>query len=153
MNTHKKIGLALALVGIVAGTAVAQEEIFQKREALMKSFGGALYGVINRMNKGTNPYDSAKAIEAVKTIQAKMADIEAVFPKGSAGSSAASKFSASPKIWQEPEKFAAAIANLRKVVNENVEVAGKDANGAKAAFKAINDACEACHDQFQLNKG
>ena len=57
------------------------------------------------------------------------------------------------RAGSDPEKFTAAIANFRKAVNASVDLAGKDLDGAKAAFKTINEGCNGCHEQYQLKKG
>lgn len=73
-------------------------------------------------------------------------ELDRLFPAGSnvEGSEAL------PLIWEEPEEFSAAIAELVSATNNLVEAAqGDDQTAIGEAFREVGSSCRSCHDKFR----
>lgn len=56
-----------------------------------------------------------------------------------------------PSIWEEPEKFAAAIKKAEEATAAFQEaVAGGDSETIGKAFRDVGMACRGCHDDFRV---
>ena len=76
-------------------------------------------------------------------------DMVSQYPKGS-GPKNYPKTDALPKIWDDAEGFAKAVADFEAAANELHEAAkGRDYTAAKAAFEKAGDQCGSCHDAFR----
>jgi cytochrome c556 len=75
------------------------------------------------------------------------AELGSIFPEGSA----VDESEALPVIWEEPEKFAAAIAKLQDATAAFVvAVDGGDKAAIGAAFRNVGMSCRGCHDDFRV---
>jgi cytochrome c556 len=143
----------VALAGVaVAVTAVHAQSDVLPSTAVMRDMGQAFYRDLNNMVKGEAPYDQAKAAEAYAKLTAAAAKISASFPESSKGkTSANTRFSASPKVWEDKAAFDAAAAKLTKEIADNRGKVGT-LDGLKAAYPAVSNACNACHEGFRLRR-
>jgi cytochrome c556 len=75
------------------------------------------------------------------------AELANVFQEGSAVDDS----EALPAIWEEPEKFAAAIAKLQdSTAAFTVAVEGGDKATIGGAFRDVGMSCRGCHDDFRV---
>jgi cytochrome c556 len=136
---------ALALLG--AG-AVAAQDIYQEREALMKGFGkqmGVVKGVVVE-SKGT----LADVVAAAKAIEANVPRIPSMFPPGTnAGES-----EALPVIWEKWPDFEAQAKTMGGFAAKLEQAAASGDQAATAgAFAALGkDGCGGCHEVFRKKK-
>lgn len=143
MKSFSRVALvALGLVAL-AGTALAQDPI-AARKATMKKIGGSL-AVLVKMNKGETPYDAASAKAAVEAIANDLKGVDANFPAGSDQGDT----KAGAKIWEDMAGFKAALAKAEETSKGAVALAGKDADGLKAAIGAIGQSCSGCHNTYR----
>ena len=63
-----------------------------------------------------------------------------------------SKYSSSPKIWEERAKFDAEIADFAKIVSA-AQSKAKDVDTLKAMFQPIGRQCGSCHEDFRQKDG
>ncbi len=144
--------LLAAAVAALGMTAVSAQSDVLPSTALMKEQSQAMYGVLNRMAKGEIPYDQAKANDAIAKLATLTSKIPGAFPASSKGKmSPNTRYSASPKIWDNRADFEEYATNLAKAIADNRgKITGLD--GLKAAYPQINDACNACHNDYRLRK-
>ena len=138
-----------ATVILVTGGAFAQSGVLPST-TLMGEQAQALYRELNGMVKGASPYDKAKADAAIATLKDTSSRIPSAFPESSKGKkSPNSRYSASPKVWENPDAFKAKAAALSKVINDNADKVST-LDGLKASYPAINNACNSCHDDYRV---
>lgn len=76
-------------------------------------------------------------------------DMVAQYPEGS-GPKNYEKTDALPKLWEDPEGFAKAVADFEAALGVLGEAAAKhDLEAAKAAFEKAGDSCGNCHDAYR----
>jgi len=149
MLTRFVVALAGAVVAVT--TAQAQSDVLPST-VVMRDMGQAFYRDLNNMVKGEAPFDKAKAEEAYAKLTAAAAKISTSFPDTIQGkTSANTRFSSSPKVWEDKAGFGAASAKLTKEISDN---RGKidTLDGLKATYPAINNACGGCHEVFRLRR-
>ena len=74
------------------------------------------------------------------------AQLKLLFPEGSGGE----ETHALPAIWEEPEKFAEAVAKGEKATAQLREAAASgDRKAIMAAFKAVGESCKGCHESYR----
>jgi len=72
-------------------------------------------------------------------------ELDAIFPEGSGAGS-----EALPAVWQQTEKFAAAVEANQSATAELQAAVGTGNRGAIAgAFKKVGDSCKGCHENFR----
>jgi cytochrome c556 len=129
---------AFAQSGVLPGTSLMGEQ------------ARALYRDLNGMVKGEAPYDKAKADAAIAKLKDTSARIPAAFPESSKGKkSPDARYAASPKVWENPDAFKAKAAALSKTIDDNAGKVGT-LDGLKAAYPAINSACNSCHEDYRV---
>jgi cytochrome c556 len=143
MRTAYRIAALSLAFATIAGTAIAQDPI-GSRKAAMKTIGGSV-GLLTKMVKGEEAYDSAKAKGAVDAIAKAAQGFDALFPAGSDQGDT----KAGPKIWEDQAGFKAALAKLQEATGPAAEKAGKDVDGVKAALGALGATCKGCHETYR----
>ena len=138
---------ALHLLGSVAGSAADDDghAAFAHRADTMKRMGRALYTTIGRVVRGKAELDQ-QAIDAAGTIADLAPTIGSLFPPGSNVGDSRIKpeiFDAAPRVSQLVSGVQAAAAGLVAAAK------GGDKNALAAAYKAQDEACEACHRDFR----
>ena len=136
---------ALAL----AATAASADPIAE-RKALMKSNGAAM-GVLGGMAKGDKPFDAAAALDALQRLQddASKMDPAVLWPAGSDTGDTTS----SPKIWEDPAGFQAAIDKFKADTAAAAAAPPADLDAVKAAMGAVGSNCASCHEAFRVKRG
>lgn len=145
---------SVAAIMLGVSVAAAQQDVIKQRKELMKH-NGAAGKVLGDMAKGAKPFDLAAAKKAFATFEDAAAKMPELFPassKDETGSSAADKFSPTPKVWEDMADFKARFQKLgadAKAAAASV----KDVASLKEALGSIgkND-CGACHKIYRSEK-
>lgn len=118
---------------------------FDHRVDVMKRMGRALYVTIGKVVRGKAELGPATA-EAAETIVTLSAGIPTLFPAGSAVGDSRAKpeiFAAGPRVQELAAAVRQAAAGLAAAAKSG------DKAALAAAYKAQDDACEACHRDFR----
>lgn len=145
MRTVVVVGTLL----LSAGAVVAQQDLVNQAQNLMKANGKNLGGVLGPMFKGEKPYDQAAVDAALAQLDDTAKKLPTMFPASTKGLKPEGDYSASPKIWEDKAGFDAKIASFAKVVTE-AKAKIKDLDSLKANFPGIGKECGACHETFRL---
>jgi cytochrome c556 len=147
-----RVLIAVAALAVGATTVIAQQEnIAAKRNAIMKQSGKAMYGVIGGINRGASPYDQAAVDTAFNDLDAAAKQYVTLFPANALTSVSESNFVMTAKAAGNVKDLEAKAAASAKLVADNKGKV-KDLDGLKAAFTAINDGCNACHNDYRAKK-
>jgi cytochrome c556 len=134
-----------------SAAAFAAEDPIAVRKALMDSMGGAA-GLYGGVMKGEVDYSPAIGMAAITTAAAVAAAVPDFFPAGSDTGDT----TASPKIWEDPDGFAAKIGELQQATAKAVAAAGEDgpadAEAFKAAMEPVTGLCKECHETYRVKK-
>ena len=143
--------LTAATVGLTSAAAMAQEKPMPQelaRQGLMWTSALNL-GILGKMAKGEMAFDAAQAQLAADSIVAiSQVNMGILWPEGSDNFS--SDFTrADPKIWENPDDFAAKWADFGKAAKglQAAVAAGQAALGP--AMGAAGGSCKACHDNYR----
>lgn len=170
------VGIAGASVGIGGQTASAQDTPgpLKVRAQLMKMNGAAM-GMASKMAKGEEPYDAAKAAEAMAVVARNMETFTELFPSdgaemapdAAAVDAAIQQYAAAypdlltqaesddgvtrakEEIWQD---FAAFKAEADKTATDAKAAEAAAAEGQEAfqtALGAVGQNCGSCHEMFR----
>ena len=147
-NVFKIAVLSLALVGLMAPPALAQEGAIKYRQSVMKAVG-AHYSAMDSILKGKGGQSGdlkvhANALAALAKVAAK------IFPKGSDFGITRVK----EDIWENPKEFKKAI---QVFIDESAKMAKIAASGklkrTTTQFRYLGkNACAACHKKFREKK-
>ena len=146
---HKLLITTLALV-LSAGLSVpiaaepTAEDAYEYRESVMTALKGHA-GAISRQVRGLAG-DPDHVGSHAKAIAGLGSELHTIFAEGSniEGSEALAA------IWDEPEKFAEALANAEEAMAALGEIAdGGDMEAIGNAFTNVGKACKGCHDSFR----
>lgn len=143
------LGIA-ALAAFCATSSVALAQ--QKPEDVIK-FRKALYTVIGwhngqmgQMVKGQQPFDQNIFVRNSTTIH----QLSQVAPAAFAPGSDKGETRAKPEIWQDQDKFKAAMERFQSEAAKMSEVSKQgNADQIKSQFGALAKACSNCHDNFR----
>jgi cytochrome c556 len=140
--------VAVAIVAVAVGAAIAQQDPIAARRSLMKANGDqAKVGA--SMMKGETPFDLDKARAIFAAFEDAAAKVPALFPENS---KTGGDTAADPKIWANMDDFRARFAKFGADAKEALANV-KDLDSFKAAFGAIgkND-CGGCHEKYRIKK-
>lgn len=141
-----------ALIGIVAtlGLSVqvaaetSAEDAKKYRLSIMTTLKGHI-GAASMTVRGLVDDNGQLAGHAAGLVSG-AAELGNIFQEGSA----VDHSEALPAIWEEPEKFAAAIERVQEATVAFQEaVAGGDGEAIGAAFRNMGKSCGGCHDDFR----
>lgn len=135
------------LLGI--GAVMAQQDLVNQTQALMKANGRNLGAVLSAMAKGDKPYDQAAVDAALAQLDDTAKKMPTLFPDSVKGLKPEGDFSSSPKIWDNRAEFDAHIASFAKVVTA-AKASIKDIDSLKAAVPGIGKECGTCHEMFRV---
>ena len=140
----KRTVLAMVAVGLGIGAVMAQSDPIAQRKQLMKS-NGQHSAAVNRMVRGEDPFDAAKASAAFTAWSEnapKLLPLFAAPPPEGADSRAL------PKIWEAKADFDKRLNELGKAATDNKgKVATLDE--LKVAYPAVNKVCNDCHELYR----
>jgi len=134
----------VAAVALTTTAVVAQQDPIAARKDLMKA-NGRNAGVIVKMVKGEEAYDTAKVKAAFDQWDETATKFPSLFPDSSKNGDTR----ALPAVWTERAKFEAAVAKFKKDVDDNRAKAMSGADGLKVALAAVGKNCSDCHEAFR----
>ena len=146
MQTFKSGSLAMLIVGLgVLATARAAdnpEDVVKYRHAIMEAMAShaSAFQLLATGKIGARQHlrDHADAIANMS------GELDFLFPEGSDGEETL------PAIWEQPEKFSAAIAKMQEAASKLSEAAGSDDRTVVlGGLTAAGKACKGCHESFR----
>ena len=151
-RTQRRIAIAAVLVAAASGTAIAQQRPDREiryRQSVMNVIGRAM-GPMGAMAQGKIAFNAAVAQKNSALVETLIAlPWDAFAP----GTDKGAPTRASDKIWKEMPKFKKSAETTQKAAAALSAAAkgGKEAE-FKAAFGELGRACNACHDDYQLDE-
>lgn len=135
------------LLGV--GAVMAQQEIAVQQDNLMRSQAKSLYTIILKMTKGDIPYSQKAADEALANLETDVAKIAKTFAVNPKQDVVNATYGSSQKVWRNKADFYSKIPPVQKAI---AEAKGKitDVASLKAAYTAINDRCNDCHETYRV---
>lgn len=145
----KRMMIVVGILSLGAGAAMAQQEIAVQQDNLMRSIAKNQYGIIQKMTKGDIPYDQKAVDQAIASIEADVAKIAKTFEVNPKQDVVNATYGASAKVWQNKADFDSKIPPVQKAI---ADVKGKisDVASLKAAYTAINERCNDCHETYRV---
>jgi cytochrome c556 len=142
---HWSVTVILVTVCMVLEGAVAQDAIVQRRRQMESN--NSL--VAEALNKAVKEKNFVEIEDRCKAIQENMIKVPDLFPRGSLARDSRAK----PEIWARWSEFTKHPANVTKAAQE-LAAAAKAGNAAlvEDKFKALGEACKACHADFRAPK-
>ena len=138
---------ALIVVLSLSSQAVADskpEDVIKYRKSVMSAMSGHIgaYMLITFNKVDGGDYQQSHADAIVNTSK----ELDLLFPAGTGGD----ETEALPAIWEESEKFSAAIAKMQ---DSSVALKEATTSGERktimGAFAAVGKACKGCHERFR----
>jgi len=143
----KRLFLGVAAVALLFSN-VAFADVIADRQAEMKNNGKNI-GMLVKMTKGEVPFDAAEVIKALESMKSTTANYAELFPKGS---ETGGDTEASPKIWEDPEGFKAALAKFHTDIDAAIAAAPQDAAALGPVLGSVGGNCNACHESYRIMK-
>ena len=145
-----------SLAGVLAaGLVSAQSEDFsgaiKARQAHMTLYGANL-GVLGAMAQGNVPYVAEVASVAADNLLALSAMDQRLYWRDGSAAGAVEGTRAMQAIWDDPEGFAAAQAEMLTAATAMAAVAGDGLEGVQGAMRAVGGACGACHQNYRVSE-
>jgi len=146
MTHHKLLQAALfaVLALFIAAPVLAQQDVIDKRQKLMKEQSAAAKAIKGAVEAKDYATIEAKAKDLVGTAD----KIVESFPKGSTKG----KTKAKDDIWAKPDEFSNNAKSLKKAASELADAAKAKDPGVDVKVKAVGDACSACHKANRAEK-
>jgi cytochrome c556 len=147
MRRTVTLGSALLLLTASLAGAATPEDAIKYRKAVMSTMAGHV-GAIAMIFGGKVEFQDYLASHA-EALAAAGEQAAKLFPAGSGGS----KSDALPLIWEEPEKFQKAAADIKTTtaqLRDAIRSGDKAAIGK--AMKPVFDACKGCHDRYRKDE-
>lgn len=144
------IAVAAIAVGITTSAVIAQSDPIEARRAEMKAMGRYIYGSLNRMQRGQEPFNKETVDAALAQFAASTQKLVGLFPPGSiSGTKPGEDFRTSEKIWTEKPAFEARFARLgQDATAQRGKITTLDA--LKAAYPEFRRQCDSCHETFLI---
>lgn len=133
---------SLLAVGVTA--AIAQSNVVEQRQNLMKEMG-AQTRPVGAMMRGQEPFDLAKVQAGLKVFAENPKKFVTLFPENSKD---APKTEALPSIWENKAKFEALGTKMSQDA-QTALAAIKDEATFKAEMPKVLQNCGACHNEFR----
>ena len=144
--------LAAAAFVVGASAVIAQSNPIAERNALMKSMWREGWASSFRMNRGQEPYDSAKVNAGFAKMSENAAKAKTLWPLDSKPTNPTTDFYSSAKVWENKSDFDAKLASFAKSVEDNRAKATTNLDGLKAAYPVVNKACDDCHELYRVKR-
>ena len=144
----RRIVLAGFVIGLVAGTGIAQSDPIATRIALMKGNNDNARTAVQMM-RGQAPFDVGKIEVAFAQWADTAQKLPGLFPDSS---KTGGETRATPKVWQTKSDFDAKAAAFGKAVAETRDGAKASLDGLKAAIAVVGKACDNCHEDYRASK-
>src|SRR4029434_314929 len=138
--------VALSMLSTSSSDLFAQEDVIEKRKALMKANNEA---ISKSIKKAVEEKDYATIELKAKDIMGGLEKAESLFPKGSTSE----KSRAHPDIWEKPDEFKKDLAKAIKSAGAlSKAAAAKNEAEVNAKVKELGNpregACGDCHKVF-----
>ncbi len=140
----KRIVFVASLLALGVTAAIAQSNVVEQRQALMKEMG-AQTRPIGAMMRGQEPFDLAKAQAGLKVFSENSKKFVTLFPESSRN---AEKTDALPTIWENKAKFET-VGNKLSQDAQTAMANIKDEASFKAEMPKVLQNCGACHNDFR----
>jgi len=131
--------------------AISAEDLaaaVKERRHLMKEVVAPAAKLANKMVKGNEPFDAAKAAKAMTDISEVPDKYVKLFPKGTAHDEIADS-EAKPAIWEDFPKFEATANKLKDASTKAAAAAAQSKGTFAGAFKDMTNVCKECHEAFR----
>jgi cytochrome c556 len=138
----------IGLAGSALLATVAFAGPIEDRQAAMKE-NGKMMGTLVAIIKGEATYDAAAVKTATDTMKADFEKFAASFPEGSDKGDVETW--AKPEIWTDAAGFKKAMDDASAALA--AVAASTDEASFKAAFPALGQACQSCHEKYRRPKG
>jgi cytochrome c556 len=142
------VAVGAVLVGISA--VMAQQDIAKQQDDLMRSMAKPQYGVLLKMSRGQIPYDQAAVDAALAQLEQGVAKIATTFQPNPKMSLPNAEYIAKDTLWDNKADFDSKIPAVTKAIGDQKGKV-KDVESLKAAYKAIEDQCDVCHDKYRIH--
>ncbi|WP_201861488.1 c-type cytochrome [Microvirga soli] len=140
----KRTMFVASLLAIGVTAAIAQSNVVEQRQALMKEMG-AQTRPIGAMMRGQEPFDLAKAQAGLKVFAENPKKFVTLFPESSKN---AEKTEALPTIWENKAKFES-IGTKMSQDAQTAMTTIKDEASFKTEMPKVLQNCGACHNEFR----
>jgi cytochrome c556 len=140
----KRTVFVASLLALGVTAAIAQSNVVEQRQALMKEMG-AQTRPIGAMMRGQEPFDLAKVQAGLKVFSENSKKFVTLFPESSKN---AEKTEALPTIWENKAKFESTgnkLSQDAQTAMANI----KDEATFKAEMPKVLQNCGACHNDFR----
>lgn len=141
----KRTIIAASVLALGVGAAIAQSNVVEQRQGLMKDLG-AQARIVGGMLREQASFDLAKIQAALKTISDHSKKAPELFPESSKTTDL--KNEALPAIWENKAAFDAGFEKMGKDAQAAL-VAIKDEASFKAEFPKVLQNCGTCHKTFR----
>lgn len=122
--------------------------IVKERMEMMKTMRADVK-TMGQMARGQRPYDAALFAQAAEDIAAHSGDfLVALFPKGSLHAPT----EAAPAIWDDMPRFSRLADELETQAVSLAAAAVASQELPMAEFKALGQACAACHEDYRIKQ-
>lgn len=131
-----------------ASAAPTAEYAFDYRKAVMTTLKGHLLAA-SMIVRGLVD-DDGYLVDHATGLANSAAEIHRVFQEGSD----VGETEALPAIWEQPDKFKAALQKAADATSnfQRVVASGSDKAAIGAAFRDVGMSCRGCHDDFRVAK-
>ena len=137
------IASALLAIPAYADEDHSEEKWHKYREAVMDVLKGHISAMSVVLFEGLE--DTGHLQSHADGLAEAATEVGKIFPAGSGQGT-----DALPAIWEEPDKFAAAVARFKDSSRSLSEaIASGDRPSIAAAFKRTGDSCKGCHESFR----
>jgi cytochrome c556 len=140
------LGVAAALIASAAIAATVEETAaYQKRDDTMKQIGRNFYVGVGRVIQGRNPY-GPQTVESAEAVTKLLATLPDLFTPGSNVDGSRMN----PDIVTNTQDRQTLITQIQQAATGLVPaVQSGDKTQMASAYKAVNDACDACHTKYR----
>jgi cytochrome c556 len=145
---QRRFVASLVALGVMSITGAASADPIETRKAIMSSVGAAAK-VSGEMAKGDIPFHPDIAAAALATFAAAGKAFGTFFPEGS---ETGNDTAASPRIWEEPDRFAAVLVEFSSDASAARAAAPADLAAFQTAFGSVAQNCRACHEDFRISR-
>lgn len=104
---------------------------------------GRNFGMVNRMNRGQDPYDGARAGEAFKEMAAAAEKFSTLFPEGDTEGETAAR------VAKDRADFDARMKAFIADATAAASTAGEGEAAFKTAFAEVQPNCGSCHKIYR----
>jgi cytochrome c556 len=140
----KRTVFIASLLALGVSAAVAQSDVVEQRQDLMKQLG-AQTRPIGSMMRGQEPFDLAKVQASLKVFSDNAQKAAPLFPENSKN---VGDTEALPAIWENKAKFDAVMTKFGQDA-QAAQASIKDEASFKTEMPKVLSNCGACHNDFR----